>query len=106
MSRCTAGTHPVRSHREQPRQLHETPPYAAGLNPTPARSTRSVQLKTQHQTLTHMEAQPSVALSVKPVEGHEALARSAASGLPVGAGALALLPAQAGGTPYPGKGVA
>jgi len=53
-----------------------------------------------------MEAQPSVALSVKPVEGHEALARSAASGLPVGAGALALLPAQAGGTPYPGKGVA
>lgn len=53
-----------------------------------------------------MEAHPSAGLSVELLEGHVALARSNASGLPVGGGALALTPAKAGGTPYPGKGMA
>lgn len=106
MSRFAAGTLPVKSHREQPRQRPETPPYAARLDPTPARSTLRVQLKSHLQPLTHMEAQPAVALSVQPLEGHVALARSTASGLSVGAGAVALAPAKAGDTPYPGKGMA
>lgn len=38
------------------------------------------------------------------LDGHVPLAQGETLGLPVGAGAVALEPAKAGSTPYPGKG--
>jgi len=92
--------------REQPRQKPATPPYAAGLDPEQHARRFAASSRPNPNPLTPMEAHPAAGLSGKPVEGHVALARSIASGLPVGAGAVALTPAKAGGTPYPGKGMA